>query len=389
MTLILDFAATTPLHVYIDEASGALHCQGDSLAEGIMMYGNRRQLITPEAVRDAAEQWDGRTVITLGHPAEPVTPENVARYQVGDAGNTSLVTGKGGYTACRIDMALRRQDAIDLARRGRLTGLSRGHTPIIDRTPGVHPVFGPYDERRIGHTGTNHIALCGDSDALPPPRGGDSCGIYLDAATAPQGKPMNRKEARKILADAANAAMVAKARTALDALALSNDAVSIDKAIPLIKELMADPIGLLVLRAIVAEGAEPAEMEPPEAPPAMTEGAMDARISAALKPLTDRIAALDARLATISDATSAQVKAAKDAKDAADKADLAKLVKHYHLDAATDRASLLTWARGKQIGGVSAHDSDDAVYAALRALATAPRAQTQDAAAPTPNLHLC
>ena len=384
--LVLDYIATPALRVYVDEASGAVHCQGDSLAEGIMVYGNRRQLITPEAVRDAAEKWDGRTVITVGHPALPVTPSNVQDVQAGDVGNTSLVIGKGGFSACRVDMALRRQDAIDLARSGRLTGLSRGHTPIIDPTPGTHPVFGAYDERRIGHTGTNHIALCGDSAALPPPRGGDACGIYLDAAEAPQGKPMTRKEARKILADAKNKAMVDRAKGALDALGMASDAVSIDKALPMIKELMADPIGALVLKALVAEGSEPSE--PPET---MTEenaapmdpAAMDARIAAAVKPLTDALDVLKTQVKILTDASAAQIKATKDAADAAELAETKRLVAHYKLDAKTDRAALLSWARGKAIGDCKVTDADPVVLAALRAMASRQPTATKDAD-PTP-----
>ena len=197
---------------------------------------------------------------------------------------------------------------------------------------------------------------------------------------------MTRKEARKILADAKNKAMVDKVKGALDALGMASDAVSIDKALPMIKELMADPIGALVLKALVAEGSEPGE--PPETMTEENAAAMDARIAAAVKPLTDALDVLKTQVKILTDASAAQIKATKDAADAAELAETKRLVAHYKLDAKTDRAALLSWARGKAIGDCKVTDADPVVLAALRAMASRQPTTTKDAETPINLAHL-
>ena len=365
--LIYDRAPNTSIRVYRRESDGAIMVEGDPIAEGVMDYDGVRELITPEAVA-AYRPHIAHLTVTLGHPDVEVTPDNVSTYGAGNTdGEPEIVTQPGGWTAVRAKHIFRRRDAVDAAEAhmaggAQLKGFSLGHIPIRDNVSGVHPQFGPYDRRRIGVVAVNHNAICGDSDALPPPRG-KNCGIYLDSKPASPAKvtPMKRKEARAILLDAANAAQVQKARGMFAAVAAVTDAVSIDKAIPMLKELAADPIGILVLRAMVSEGAEPEEPEEvmieeadPEVPP-MDPAAMDARIVLALAPLKAELDAL---------------KAARTAADAAEKAtrDAAELSRartlaasHGLLTADADRPACIAHLR--RALAIDANVSDDSVLA--------------------------
>lgn len=356
-TRTLDQMPAGSLRVY-RAGDGSLHATGTSLAEGIMDYGNGRlQLITPEAVLSAGEL-DARAVITLGHPNEPVTPDNVQRYQVGDAGSTARIQKtKGGFSECVIDFAIRTAPAIKLADEGKIKGLSRSHLPIIEQRSGVHPTFGAYTEVRTGHIGdTEHIALCGDSAELPPPRG-PGCGVYLDSL--PRSVPMDPK------------VLAAKVKAAFDAVAKCTDAVSYDKAVAMLKELAADPDGLLLIKAYAEKGGkeekpkeEPAAVDP-GAPPSMDaiRAAAKAEADALLKPVLDRLAALDAQATAATEArktADAQAQAKRDA----DAQTLARTHAERHglLTAPTsDAATCLAHLRSKL--GLAADAAPDAVLA--------------------------
>lgn len=125
----------------------------------------------------------------------------------------------------------------------------------------------------------------------------------------------------------------ADARRALRVSALARvataDALSLDKAIPLIKEMMQDEVGKLVLHALVnapaemkeiEEGVEEVDVDPEEEEEVMDDeykkGMADA-IAAATKPLDERIAALEARHAA-ADAASADAALRTEAQQVAD-----------------------------------------------------------------------
>jgi hypothetical protein len=346
--LVYDQIPGSSVRVYRRDSDGAIMVEADDLAEGIMDYDGVRELITPEAV-EAYRPHIAHLTVTLGHPADEVTPDTVERYGVGNVdGDPQIVTQPGGWTAVRSKHILRRRDAVDAAERHLsggepLTGMSLGHIPIRDSVSGVHPIFGRYDRRRIGCVAVNHTALCGASDALPPPRG-KNCGIYLDS-TPRKEQPMTRKEARKAIRDA---------------LASVTDATSIDKAIPILKELAADPIGLMVIKAI-AEGNEPAEEAPViEAIPAEAMDAMiDQRIEALIAPLRAELDALKTARATADAADKAT-------RDAAELVECRALAKRHGLvtaDAA-DRAACVAHLRAKLGGTTDAEVLAVARYAA-------------------------
>lgn len=141
---------------------GSLLCEAIVCREGILEYRQadgtiRRELVTREAV-DSTARTIGRAAVTDEHPAEFVTPDNVGQVGVGDVDGEVYVDedAQGGFVKVRT--AIRRRDAIDGLRSGRLRDVSPGYTVRLDMTPGEHPTFGRYDARQMERT-VNHLAL--------------------------------------------------------------------------------------------------------------------------------------------------------------------------------------------------------------------------------------
>lgn len=111
---------------------------------------------------------------TVGHPGM-VNAKSVRAHRVGGL----LGTPRADGAQLLVRMQLDDDGAVARARAGELRDISPGYNVREDRTPGVHPEFGPYDlvQREIRY---NHFAL------LPPGAGrqGSAVGLRLDAADA-------------------------------------------------------------------------------------------------------------------------------------------------------------------------------------------------------------
>lgn len=163
-------------------SDGTLLVEGYAAREGVQVYrqGGRtiRELVPAETLADSAGGL-ARTVLTLEHPVEggqvvKVTPENVARYGVGDTDGLVTVE-EGGFI--RVQMAVRRADAVDAVESRGLRELSPLYDAGIARTPGVHPAYGPYDQVQVSRT-YNSLALTQRG------RGGREVRFRADAAVA-------------------------------------------------------------------------------------------------------------------------------------------------------------------------------------------------------------
>lgn len=138
-------------------------------ADGSML----RELVPLEVLADG--DWlasVGRSTVTLEHPPEMLTPENVQRFAVGDTDGDPSVDDRGFV---RIKIAARTAAAIKAIQSGGKVGLSPGYTVDVDETPGVDATFGAYDSRQIRRYANNHNAICGK------PRGGQTCSLRVDA----------------------------------------------------------------------------------------------------------------------------------------------------------------------------------------------------------------
>jgi hypothetical protein len=110
--------------------------------------------------------------VTLGHPSEPVTPQNFAALSIGHVSGEPRADGD--KAACSV--VVQRKDAVDGLLGRKLGELSCGYECDLEMRPGVTPDGQRYDaiQRRIRH---NHLAL------LPPgsARLGPTMRVHLDA----------------------------------------------------------------------------------------------------------------------------------------------------------------------------------------------------------------
>jgi len=132
-------------------------------ADGTM----RRELRLPENVfhADALASMRGKP-ITSGHPGSgKVTAADSHRVTIG----TILSEGRQDGDNMRTDIVIH-----NVAAMGKNKELSLGYTCHMDETPGVHPVYGPYDAIQ-GVPITNHLSV------VPVARAGAIARLNLDS----------------------------------------------------------------------------------------------------------------------------------------------------------------------------------------------------------------
>lgn len=158
-------------------ADGTLLVEGYAAREGVLEYrqadGTVRRELVPLATLNASAAGLARTSVTLEHPREDVSPNNVGALGVGDT-DGEVIVEDGGFV--RVRLAVRRADAIQAIRNGKQE-LSPGYAVRLDPTPGVHPVHGRYDAVQIERK-YNHLAIVGVA------RGGPEVRMRTDSGDA-------------------------------------------------------------------------------------------------------------------------------------------------------------------------------------------------------------
>lgn len=145
---------------------------------GILVYRDtlgreRRELVTEENLHQVDSLATlARSTVTLEHPDEDVTPDNVGEVGVGDVDGFVETEESGGFVTVRL--AVRRRDALDAIKRGKRE-VSPGYRLQIDETPGTHEVFGHYDAIQ-GPRIYNHVAI------VETARGGPGIRLRTDGA---------------------------------------------------------------------------------------------------------------------------------------------------------------------------------------------------------------
>jgi hypothetical protein len=158
---------------------GFLLVEGFVARPGIYRYQRADGTIVRELVpRSELHRADslatlGRAPVTLQHPDDDVTPENVGKLGAGDVDGEVLVHDTG-YV--KVKLAVRRKDALD-AIAGGTVELSPGYRVTVDPTPGVDPEFGEYDAIQRNRV-YNHVAI------VDVARGGAGCHLRADTADA-------------------------------------------------------------------------------------------------------------------------------------------------------------------------------------------------------------
>lgn len=146
-------------------ADGSLSVPAVVATEGILRYMQadgsiRRELVTAETLAQPTSLATlGQTTVTREHPDEPVNPDNVKKYSVGNVGDLVEYDTAHGVV---VRMILRDRGAIEDVKQRLRLDTSPAYWAEYDETPGVHPVHGPYDRIQVRRTAYNHVALCTD-----------------------------------------------------------------------------------------------------------------------------------------------------------------------------------------------------------------------------------
>lgn len=131
----------------------------------------RREYVSAECLADSADGL-ARCPVTLEHPDGEVDASNVDTLGVGDVDGLVEQERRGGFV--RVKLAVRRKDALDAVRAGKVE-LSPGYRVQIDPTPGEHPVYGRYDCSQVRRE-YNHLAI------VDTARGGHEVRLRTDSA---------------------------------------------------------------------------------------------------------------------------------------------------------------------------------------------------------------
>lgn len=169
-------------------AEGFLVARAPVTSIGVFTYRNpdgteRRELRLPEEVfAEESLATLKMKPLTLLHPDEAVTPENVDKLSVGSVGSDVTSDSYRVY----VSLTATKQDGIDAVENGSARSLSCGYTCDIEWTSGTWMGM-KYDciQRKIRY---NHVAL------VPVPRAGDGNAIRMDSAGTPTLPDMNKHE---------------------------------------------------------------------------------------------------------------------------------------------------------------------------------------------------
>lgn len=155
---------------------------------GVFTYRNpdgseRRELRLPEEVFNEDSLATLRMKpLTLLHPDEAVTPDNISELQVGTVGTDVSSDSYRVY----VSLSATRPDGIEAVENGTARSLSCGYVCDIEWTSGTWMGM-KYDciQRNIRY---NHVAL------VPVPRAGDGNAIRMDAAGTPALPDLNKHD---------------------------------------------------------------------------------------------------------------------------------------------------------------------------------------------------
>lgn len=144
-----------------------------------------KELRLPEEVfnKDSLESFNNIPV-TDGHPRVIVNSKNAIKYQKGLTGE---YTQKKDDSYTMNKMTIVDEDLLKKVSNGKVE-LSAGYECDLDKTPGVHPVYGRYDAIQRNIRG-NHIAV------VDRARAGHSARLHLDSADDNVAVIINQNEA--------------------------------------------------------------------------------------------------------------------------------------------------------------------------------------------------
>lgn len=133
----------------------------------------RRELVLPEELHKADSIGTlGGKPVTLEHPDEDVTVENIHKHGAGHVMPNITIVEDGRV---KVEYLVTRKDAIQALKSKQKRENSPGYTVEIERNGGVHPEFGAYDVIQRNRI-YNHAAI------VERARGGSTIHSRVDAA---------------------------------------------------------------------------------------------------------------------------------------------------------------------------------------------------------------
>jgi len=304
-------------------AEGFLVARAPVTSIGVFTYRNpdgseRRELRLPEEVFNEDSLATLRMKpLTLLHPDEAVTPENIGELQVGTVGSDVSSDSYRVY----VSLSATRPDGIEAVENGTARSLSCGYVCDIEWTSGTWMGM-KYDciQRNIRY---NHVAL------VPVPRAGDGNSIRMDAAGTPTLPDLNKHEANKNNEDKMDKIHLDGADYQAEPQVIAAYNKAMDRADGLEKEL-----NKVREDAKAAEDALKAEKSTVEA----ERDSLKERIDAMEKELPGKIdSAVQSRLDLVGKATAAGVEVKADMADAdIKKAVISKVFPSANLDGKDD-----------------------------------------------------
>lgn len=290
---------------------------------GVFTYRNpdgseRRELRLPEEVFAEESLATLRMKpLTLLHPDEAVTTENIAELQVGTVGTDVSSDSYRVY----VSLSVTRPDGIEAVENGTARSLSCGYVCDIEWTSGTWMGM-KYDciQRNIRY---NHVAL------VPVPRAGDGNAIRMDAAGTPALPDLNKHDVNNKNEDKMDKIHLDGADYQAEPQVIAAYHKAVDRADGLEKEL-----NKVREDAKSAEDALKAEKSTVEA----ERDSLKERIDAMEKELPGKIdSAVQSRLDLVGKATAAGVEVKADMADAEiKKAVISKVFPNANLDGKDD-----------------------------------------------------
>lgn len=304
-------------------AEGFLVARAPVTSIGVFTYRNpdgseRRELRLPEEVFNEDSLATLRMKpLTLLHPDEAVTPDNIGELQVGTVGSDVTTDSYRVY----VSLSATRPDGIEAVENGTARSLSCGYVCDIEWTSGTWMGM-KYDciQRNIRY---NHVAL------VPVPRAGDGNSIRMDAAGTPTLPDLNKHESNKNNEDKMDKIHLDGADYQAEPQVIAAYNKAMDRADGLEKEL-----NKVREDAKSAEDALKAEKSTVEA----ERDSLKERIDAMEKELPGKIdSAVQSRLDLVGKATAAGVEVKADMADAEiKKAVISKVFPNANLDGKDD-----------------------------------------------------
>lgn len=196
----------------VPRADGSVAVVLDIALPGVYKYGDELELVEEEVLNDPAYLLSvANGVICNDHPTEPVTAENVKKYNDGNLGEKVEPSKDGGPISAPA--IIRDAKLLNDVMSGKKKQVSAGYSVELDTDPatskGVHPKYGRFTRRQKRRI-NNHVAIVAQA------RHGARARVRTDSAGNEWSEQIDPNEGQTMLVSP-------ELRARLDALGVAKD----------------------------------------------------------------------------------------------------------------------------------------------------------------------